>query len=151
MLAASRFILEKVYAAMLMAGVSKKLRVMAVVDEAHKLCGDETVTALIKEARKYGLGVILSSQETRDFHRSVFANTGTLVGLALEEEDAGVMSKYMGLTDKIEQTQAKEMLLYQANGQALVRSQHFLPYAQVQILSFEDRLQKFHQEAEGTH
>ena len=151
MLAASRFILEKVYAAMLMAGVSKKLRVMAVVDEAHKLCGDETVTALIKEARKYGLGVILSSQETRDFHRSVFANTGTLVGLALEEEDAGVMAKYMGLTDKTEQTQAKEMLLYQANGQALVRSQHFLPYAQVQILSFEDRLQKFHQEAEGTH
>jgi hypothetical protein len=34
---------------MLMAGVSNKLRVMAVVDEAHKLCGDETVTALIKE------------------------------------------------------------------------------------------------------
>jgi DNA phosphorothioation-dependent restriction protein DptH len=143
MLAASRFILEKVYSAMLMAGVSKKLRVMAVVDEAHKLCGDETVTALIKEARKYGLGVILSSQETRDFHRSVFANTGTLIGLALEEEDAGVMSRYMGLTDKTEQTQAKEMLLYQANGQALVRSQHFLPYAQLQIHSFEDRLEEF--------
>jgi DNA phosphorothioation-dependent restriction protein DptH len=150
MLAASRFILEKVYSAMLMAGVSKKLRVMAVVDEAHKLCGDETVTALIKEARKYGLGIILSSQETRDFHPSVFANTGTLIGLALEEEDAGVMSKYMGLTDKTEKTQAKEMLLYQANGQALIRSQHFLPYAQVKIFSFEDRLQQFHQEAEGT-
>jgi hypothetical protein len=40
--AASRFILERVYAAMLMADVSKSLRVMAVVDEAHKLCGDET-------------------------------------------------------------------------------------------------------------
>ena len=140
MLASSRFILEKVYSAMLMAGVSKKLRVMAVVDEAHKLCGDETVTALIKEARKYGMGIILSSQETRDFHPSVFANTGTLIGLALEEEDANVMSKYMGLTDKTERTQAKEMLLYQANGQALIRSQHFLPYAQVKILSFEDRL-----------
>ena len=50
------------------------------------------------------------------------------------------MSKYMGLTDKTDQMRAKEMLLYQANGQALVRSQHFLPYAQVQILSFEDRL-----------
>lgn len=149
MLAASRFLLEKVYAAMLMAGVSKRLRVMAVVDEAHKLCGDETVTALIKEARKYGLGVILSSQETRDFHKSVFANTGTLVGLALEEEDAGVMSKYMGLTDKTEQTRAKEMLLYQANGQALIRSQHFLPYSQVQILSFEDRRSRHEQDGEA--
>ena len=55
------------------------------------------------------------------------------------------MANYMGLTDKTEQTQAKEMLLYQANGQALVRSQHFLPYAQVQILSFEDRLSKIHE------
>jgi hypothetical protein len=108
-------------------------------------------TALIKEARKYGMGIILSSQETRDFHPSVFANTGTLIGLALEEEDAGVMSKYMGLTDKTEKTQAKEMLLYQANGQALIRSQHFLPYSQIKIFSFEDRLQQFHQEAEGTH
>jgi hypothetical protein len=53
------------------------------------------------------------------------------------------MSKYMGLTDKTERTQAKEILLYQANGQALIRSQHFLPYAQVKILSFEDRLQHF--------
>lgn len=149
MLAASRFILEKVYSAMLMAGVSKKLRVMAVVDEAHKLCGDDTVTALIKEARKYGLGVILSSQETRDFHRSVFANTGTLIGLALEEEDASTMSKYMGLTDKAAQTAAKEMLLYQANGQALIRSQHFLPYAQIQILSFEDRFREFERETES--
>jgi len=87
----------------------------------------------------------LVSQETRYFHRSVFANSGTLVGLALEEEDAGAMANYMGLTDKTEQTQAKEMLLYQANGQALVRSQHFLPYAQVQILSFEDRLSKIHE------
>jgi hypothetical protein len=142
MLAASRFILEKAYSAMLMAGVSKKLRVMAVIDEAHKLCGDEAVTALIKEARKYGMGIILSSQETRDFHPSVFANTGTLIGLALEEEDANVMSKYMGLTDKTERTQAKELLLHQANGQALIRSQHFLPYIQVQLQSFEERLHK---------
>jgi hypothetical protein len=149
MLAASRFILEKVYSAMLMAGVSKTLRVMAVIDEAHKLCGDETVTSLIKEARKYGMGIILSSQETRDFHPSVFANTGTLVGLALEEEDANVMSKYMGLTDKTERNQAKELLLYQANGQALIRSQHFLPYAQVRILSFEDRLARLASNSEG--
>ena len=49
----------------------------------------------------------------------------------------------MDLTDKTERTQAKEILLYQANGQALISSQHFLPYAQVKILSFEDRLQRF--------
>jgi hypothetical protein len=139
MLAASRFLLEKVYSAMLMAGVTKTLRVMVCVDEAHKLCGDETITSLIKEARKYGLGLILSSQETRDFHSSIFANAGTIVCLGLEEVDAEVMSRNLGMTDRDQRRAAKELILNQASGQALVRSQHFLPYAHVQIRSFEDR------------
>lgn len=142
MLAASQFMLEKIYAAMLMAGQSKTLRAMVCVDEAHKLCGDETVTMLIKEARKYGLGVLLSSQETRDFHPSVFANTGTLISLALEDADATVMARNLGLVDKNAQKAAKELILNQANGRALVRSQHFLPYAEVQIKSFEDRIKE---------
>ncbi|WP_417385610.1 protein kinase domain-containing protein [Gimesia sp.] len=141
MLAASRFILEKVYSTMLMQGVTKQLRVMVVIDEAHKLCGDETIISLVKEARKYGLGLILSSQETRDFHGSVFANTGTLIALGLEDADATVMAKHLGLTDKKHQTSAKELILSQSSGQALVRSQHFLPYAQVHIRSFEDRIE----------
>eukprot|EP00913_Durusdinium_trenchii_P028516 g26744.t1 len=141
MLAASRFILEKVYSTMLMKGVTKQLRVMVVIDEAHKLCGDETIISLVKEARKYGLGLILSSQETRDFHGSVFANTGTLIALGLEDADATVMAKHLGLTDKKQQTGAKDLILSQSSGQALVRSQHFLPYAQIQILSFEDRVE----------
>lgn len=142
MLAASRFVLEKVYTTMLMQGVTKQLRVMVVIDEAHKLCGDETIISLVKEARKYGLGLILSSQETRDFQGSVFANTGTLVALGLEDADATVMAKHLGLTDKKQQTGAKELILSQSSGQALVRSQHFLPYAQVQVRSFEDRIEE---------
>ncbi len=140
MLAASRFLLEKIYARMLMAGVTKSLRVMVCIDEAHKLCGDETITSLIKEARKYGLGLILSSQETRDFHASVFANAGTIICLGLEEIDAEVMSKHLGLTDREERRIAKRLVLSQASGQALIRSQHFLPYAHVQIESFENRI-----------
>ena len=140
MLAASRFMLEKIYSTMLMKGVTKNLRVMVVIDEAHKLCGDETVVSLVKEARKYGLGLILSSQETRDFHPSVFANTGTLVALSLEEADATIMAKHLGLTDKSEQRLAKDHILRQASGEALIRSQHFLPYAQTRIKSFEQRV-----------
>jgi hypothetical protein len=141
MLAASRFILEKIYSAMLMKGVTKQLRLMVVIDEAHKLCGDETIISLVKEARKYGLGLILSSQETRDFHPSVFANTGTLIALGLEDADATVMAKHLGLIDKKQQTSAKELILCQGCGQALIRSQHFQPYSQIQIRSFEDRVE----------
>jgi DNA phosphorothioation-dependent restriction protein DptH len=142
MLAASRFILEKIYSAMLMKGVAKQLKLMVVIDEAHKLCGDETIISLVKEARKYGLGLILSSQETRDFHPSVFANTGTLIALGLEDADATVMAKHLGLIDKKQQAAAKELILCQSCGQALIRSQHFQPYSQVQIRSFEDRVEE---------
>lgn len=142
MLAASRFILEKIYSAMLMKGITKQLRLMVVIDEAHKLCGDETIISLVKEARKYGLGLILSSQETRDFHPSVFANTGTLIALGLEDADATAMVRQLGLIDKKQQTTAKELILSQGCGQALIRSQHFQPYSQIQIRSFEDRVEE---------
>jgi len=111
MLAASRFILERVYSEMLIKGMTKELRVMLVIDEAHKLCGDETIISLVKEARKYGLGLILSSQETRDFHESVFANTGTLIGLGLESADAEVMAKSIEPTDRSRRTIVKELIL----------------------------------------
>lgn len=140
MLAASRFMLEKIYAAMLMEGVTRRLRVMVVIDEAHKLCGDETIISLVKEARKYGLGLVLSSQETRDFHPSVFANTGTLIVLQLEDADATVMSKHLGLPDRNSRAVAKQQILQEPSGVAMVRSQHFLPYVSVRIRSFEDRI-----------
>ena len=138
MLAASRFLLEKIYSAMLIEGMSKHLRVVVCVDEAHKLCNDPKITELAKEARKYGLGLILSSQETRDFHPAIFANAGTQIILALEDADAGIISKQFS-TEKAEQKEVKRMIMEQDSGVALVRSNHFQPYAQIQVLGFEDR------------
>ncbi|MEQ8636398.1 protein kinase domain-containing protein [Gimesia maris] len=142
MLAASRFILERVYSEMLIKGMTKELRVMLVIDEAHKLCGDETIISLVKEARKYGLGLILSSQETRDFHESVFANTGTLIGLGLESADANVIAKFVESSERNKQTIVRELILNQSCGQGVIRSQHFLPYIQAQVKSFEDRVEE---------
>ena len=48
------------------------IRVFAVVDEAHKLSYDETLTELIREARKYSVGILLASQSVKDFDRIVF-------------------------------------------------------------------------------
>jgi ABC-type dipeptide/oligopeptide/nickel transport system ATPase component len=141
MLAASRFLLEKVYAAMMMQGMSKKLKLIVSVDEAHKLCNDPKITDLAKEARKYGLGLVLSSQETRDFHPSIFANAGTQIVLALEDADATVMSKVYA-TEKKDQAAVKNLIIGQESGVALIRSTHFWPYQQVRIKSFEDRVEE---------
>lgn len=57
------------------------MRVFAVVDEAHKLSYEETLTELIREARKYGVGILLASQSVKDFDRVVFDMVGTKIAL----------------------------------------------------------------------
>ena len=137
--AAARFLLEKIYAAMVMHGLSKTLRLMVCVDEAHKLCNDPKITELAKEARKYGLGLVLSSQESRNFHPSIFANAGAQIVLALEDADATVMAKVYA-SDKKDQATVKNLIVGQESGIALIRSTHFIPYNQIRIRSFEDRI-----------
>ena len=61
---------------------------------------------------------------------------------ALEDADATVMARNLGLVDKNAQKGAKELILSQPNGRALVRSQHFMPYAEIQIVPFEERINK---------
>jgi DNA helicase HerA-like ATPase len=72
MVAVSRFVLQKIYADMLAKGPSNSVRVFAAIDEAHKLSFEETLTELIREARKYGVGILLASQSVKDFDRVVF-------------------------------------------------------------------------------
>ncbi len=50
------------------------------------------------------------------------------------------MANHLGLTEKADQRVAKTLILSQASGEALIRSQHFKPYQQIRIQSFEDRL-----------
>lgn len=136
MVAVSRFVLQKIYATMLAKGPSSNLCVFAVVDEAHKLSYDETLTELIREARKYGVGILLASQSVKDFDRIVFDMVGTKIALQLEGDDAKVMTDNLGLTDKNERDMARAMILHQPPHRALVRSNHFEPYIQADITPF---------------
>ncbi len=136
MVAVSRFVLQKIYATMLSKGPSSRLCVFAVVDEAHKLSYDETLTELIREARKYGVGILLASQSVKDFDRIVFDMVGTKVALQLEGDDAKVMAENLGLTDKNERDLARTLILHQPPHRALVRSNHFDPYIQADITPF---------------
>jgi hypothetical protein len=136
MVAVSRFVLQKIYATMLSNGPSSELRVFAVVDEAHKLSYDETLTELIREARKYGIGILLASQSVKDFDRIVFDMVGTKVALQLEGDDAKVMAENLGLTDKNDRDMARAMILHQPPHRALIRSNHFEPYIQADITPF---------------
>jgi DNA phosphorothioation-dependent restriction protein DptH len=57
------------------------LRCFVVLDEAHKLAfgPGSPVEKILREGRKFGLGVILASQQPEDFSTVAFANTATKI------------------------------------------------------------------------
>jgi DNA phosphorothioation-dependent restriction protein DptH len=78
-LAAGAFVLRKLYKDMFRWGVSERLRLAIVLDEAHRLARDVTLPKLMKEGRKFGVAVIVASQGLADFHPDIVANAGTKV------------------------------------------------------------------------
>lgn len=139
MVAVSRFLLQRIYSDMLARGPSNELRLFAVVDEAHKLSYEETLTELIREARKYGLGILLASQSVKDFDPIIFDMVGTKIALQLEGDDAKIMADNLGLVVKNDRDIARELILNEAPQRALLRSNHYEPYIQVDTLPFWKR------------
>ncbi|HPM10550.1 MAG TPA: DUF853 family protein, partial [Paludibacter sp.] len=139
MVAVSRFMLQKIYSDMLAKGPTNQIRVFAVIDEAHKLSYDETLTELVREARKYGVGLLLASQSPKDFDRVAFDLVGTKIALHLEGEDARIMADNLGVIDKNDRDIARKMILKQPNLQALLRNNHYEPYIQVNIIPFYEK------------
>lgn len=78
-LAAGAFVLRKVYKDMLQWPPSEQLRLLLVLDEAHRLAKDLTLPKIMKEGRKFGVVVAGASQGLADFHPDVLGNAGTKV------------------------------------------------------------------------
>ena len=132
----ARFVLQAVYNRMISEGPSNKIKLYVVIDEAHKLSYDSTLTDLIREARKYGVGFILASQSVRDFATVVFENMGTKIALQLEGEDARFMAENFGATDRASKDAVLALLPAQKPLRALIRNNHFEPFVQVDIEPF---------------
>jgi DNA phosphorothioation-dependent restriction protein DptH len=57
----------------------QRLRAFVVLDEAHRLSSEDgsPVEKLLREARKFGIGLILASQQPEDFTNVAISNTAT--------------------------------------------------------------------------
>jgi len=72
--------LRKLYTHMLSQKLTHRLRLFAVIDEAHRVCisspGELSLPGrLVSEGRKYGLGIITSNQMAKSLDRSIIANS----------------------------------------------------------------------------
>lgn len=73
------FVLRRVYREMFAWGQSDVLRLGVVLDEAHRMAKDPTLPLLMKEGRKFGVSVVVSSQSVEDFHDDVLRNVGAKI------------------------------------------------------------------------
>jgi hypothetical protein len=113
-LGASAFVLRKVYKDMFTWGESERLRLVLVLDEAHRLSRDITLPKIMKEGRKFGVAVVVASQSMADFHQDVLGNAGTKVvfrtNFPMSKKVAGFLRPERGsdLADAIEQLDVGE-------------------------------------------
>ncbi len=101
-IAASDFFLRRLWYFMYKLGQSSYLRLYCAIDEGHRLAYDKSpLDQFLREARKYGVGVILSSQRPSDFSETIIANIGSIVCLQCPlESDARFMSKQINCSER---------------------------------------------------
>ncbi|HUW95136.1 MAG TPA: ATP-binding protein [Anaerolineae bacterium] len=139
-LAVARFFLQKIYNQMLMMGESRDLRLFVTVDEAHRLSYDETLLKLIKEARKYGIGILLASQEPSDFPATALELPGTRIFLQQGPRGAKTIASHLEPTETKRRRVLEGELQNLDVGEAYIKSNHFIPFEKIKVKFFYERL-----------
>ncbi|MBI4018864.1 MAG: ATP-binding protein [Candidatus Aenigmarchaeota archaeon] len=97
--AIAEFFINKLKYELYARGKTDKMVLYCIVDEAHRLIDEKSpLNDLLRESRKYGTGVILSSQRPSDFSDTVLANVGGIIAFQCRlEKDAIFVGRQMGI------------------------------------------------------
>jgi len=133
--AITEIILRKVWNHMYKAGSSSKLRLFLIIDEGHRLAYEKSpIDQITREARKYGMGIILSTQRPSDFEEPILANIGAFIALqCVIEKDAKYMSKQLRCLPKDLQDLTEK-------GRAIVKFSSLHDPINVKIISYDQRV-----------
>jgi hypothetical protein len=110
------FVLHNLYQEMFIRGVQNHLTHAIVFDEAHRASTLKLLPTMAKECRKYGITLIVASQEAKDFNSSIFSAIGNYLVLKLNEVDAKALANNVAPSDSKQQIidQLKQMPKYHA-------------------------------------
>ena len=112
------------------------LRCMVLLDEAHRLsfASNSPVEKLLREGRKFGIGVVLASQQPEDFSSVAFANTASKLIFNVTDERGAIARQiarksgdksFLGLMRQIGSLGRGEACFITANNAAIVRISDF--------------------------
>jgi len=71
-----------------------------VFDEAHRAARLQLIPTMAKECRKYGISLVLASQEAKDFNVSLFSAVANYLVLRLNEPDAKALVRNVASSDR---------------------------------------------------
>ena len=107
------------YKDMFRRGIQERITHALIFDEAHRAAGLKLIPTMAKECRKYGISLVLASQEARDFDMSLFSAVANYLVLRLTEADAKALVRNVAtarqersLIDRIKQMERFRALYF---------------------------------------
>ena len=91
--ATASFVLLNLYQNMFLRGAQFSLTHAVIFDEAHRASRLKLLPTMAKECRKFGLMLIVASQEAKDFSPSLYAAVANYLVLRVTETDAKALAK----------------------------------------------------------
>jgi len=88
------------YKDMFRRGVRFRITHAVIFDEAHRAARLRLIPTMAKECRKYGVSLVLASQEAKDFHPSLFSAIANYLVLRLTETDAKALVRNVASSDQ---------------------------------------------------
>jgi len=88
------------YKDMFRRGTRQRITHALIFDEAHRASRLRLIPTMAKECRKYGISLVLASQEARDFDVSLFSAIANYLVLRLTEADAKVLARNVATSDQ---------------------------------------------------
>ena len=119
------FFLLSLYEKILANGPSTDIKLCCIVDEAHKLAKVQAFKEMFREARKFGISLVNSSQRLKDFHEDIISNSGTVIGFKMMSTDAARFSKELGTKNR---SKVISLLQQLEVGEAVIRNNQYLPF-----------------------
>ena len=82
------FVFYRLYKDMFLRGIQERITHAVVFDEAHRAARMKLLPTMAKECRKYGISLVVASQEAADFNTSLFSAIANYLVLKLTDADA---------------------------------------------------------------
>lgn len=90
----------RLYKDMFRRGIQQQITHAVVFDEAHRAARLRLIPTMAKECRKYGISLVLASQEAKDFNISLFSAIANYLVLRLNETDAKTLVRNVASSDQ---------------------------------------------------